>query len=193
MNNIHSKKDNFFVKGNGDQKMKTAFNNKISRSARTALHYVLVSLLAYFGAYYLTGTLHITSTFAPIGALWAVIVGVSVMQENWISTVEKARFQILGGLVGAILSLVYLKFLPFNPIGMVLLMGIAVFLCQSLDRPDYSTPAALTVAVILFFSHINPELSPLMNAGLRFSEVIIGSAIAVLIVRLLPHTRDQTI
>ena len=49
--------------------MKTAFNNKISRSARTALHYVLVSLLAYFGAYSLTGTLHITSTFAPIGAL----------------------------------------------------------------------------------------------------------------------------
>ena len=172
--------------------MKTAFNNKISRSFRTALHYVLVSLLAYSGAYYLTGTLHITSTFAPIGALWAVIVGVSVMQENWISTVEKARFQILGGLVGAILSLVYLNFLPFNPIGMVLLMGIAVFLCQTLDRPDYSTPAALTVAVILFFSHINPELSPLMNAGLRFSEVIIGSAIAILVIRLLPHARDQT-
>ncbi|MDP3395681.1 MAG: FUSC family protein [Methanoregula sp.] len=173
--------------------MNTAFNNKISRSFRTALDYVLVSLLAYSGAYYLTGTLHITSTFAPIGALWAVIVGVSVMQENWISTVEKARFQVLGGLVGAILSLVYLKFLPFNPIGMVLLMGIAVFLCQSLGRPDYSTPAALTVAVILFFSHINPELSPIMNAGLRFSEVIIGSAIAILVVRLLPHAKDQTV
>ena len=173
--------------------MKIAFNDKISRSARTALHYALVSLLAYFGAYFLTGTLHITSTFAPIGALWAVIVGVSVMQESWISTVEKARFQIFGGLVGAILSLIYLKFLSFNPIGMVLLMGIAVFLCQILNRPDYSTPAALTVAVILFFSHINPELSPLMNASLRFTEVIIGSAIAILIVRLLPHAKDQTV
>jgi uncharacterized membrane protein YccC len=173
--------------------MKNALNTNISRSARTALHYVLVSLLAYFGAYYLTGTLHITSTFAPIGALWAVIVGVSVMQENWISTVEKARFQILGGLVGAILSLVYLKFLPFNPVGMVLVMGFAVFLCLILNSPDYSTPAALTVAVILVFSHINPELSPFMNAGLRFSEVIIGSAIAILIVRLLPHARDQTV
>ena len=59
--------------------MKTAFNDTISCSARTALHYVLISLLAYFWAYYLTGTLHITSRFAPIGALWAVIVGVSVM------------------------------------------------------------------------------------------------------------------
>ena len=165
---------------------------KISGSAHIALHVILVSLLAYFGAYYLTGVVHITTTFAPIGALWAVIVGVSVLQENWTCTIEKARFQILGGLGGAILSLVYMKFLPFNPIGMVLLMGLSVFLCQTLDRPDYSLPAALTVAVILFFSHINPELSPVMNAGLRFSEVLIGSAVAILIVGLLPHTKDQT-
>lgn len=173
--------------------MENSFVNKIPNSTRIALHYMLVSLLAYAGAYYLTGMIHITTTLAPIGALWAVIVGISVMQATWTSTVERARFQIIGGFIGAILSLVYLKFLLFNPILMVLLMGLAVFLCQAVGRPDYSTPAALTVAVILFFSSINPELTPFMNAALRFSEVFIGSAIAILIVRLLPHTGDRTI
>lgn len=173
--------------------MVNTFFNKIPNSAHIALHYMLVSLLAYAGAYYLTGMIHITTTLAPIGALWAVIVGVSVMQVTWASTVEKARFQIIGGFIGAILSLVYLEFLLFNPILMVLLMGLAVFLCQAVGRPDYSTPAALTVAVILFFSSINPELTPFMNAALRFSEVVIGSAIAILIVRILPHTMDRTI
>jgi len=173
--------------------MKNSVINKISGSTRIALRYVLVSLLAYFGAYYLTDTIRHVSTKFAIGALWAVIVGVVVIQATWISTVEKARFQILGGLVGAILSLVYLEILPFNPVWMALLIGLAAFLFHSLNRPDYAVPAALTVAVILIFSYLNPELSPLMNAGLRFSEIIIGSAIAILIVGLLPYARDQTV
>jgi len=98
--------------------MKNTFINKISGSARIALRYVLVSLLAYFVAsvaYYLTDTIrHVSIAFA-VGTLWAVIVGVTVIQATWISTVEKARFQILGGLVGAILSLVYLEILPSYP------------------------------------------------------------------------------
>jgi len=173
--------------------MKNTFINKMSGSARIALCYVLVSLLAYFGAHYLTDTIiHISTKFA-IGALWAVIVGVVVIQATWISTVEKARFQILGGFIGAILSLIYLEILPFNPVWMGLLIGLAVFLCYTLNRPDYAVPAALTVAVILIFSYLNPELSPLMNASLRFSEIIIGCAIAILIVRLLPYAGYKTV
>lgn len=173
--------------------MNNTFINKISGSACIALRYVLVSLLAYFGAYYLTDTIHHDSTKFAIGTLWAVIVGVVVIQATWISTVEKARFQILGGLVGAILSLVYMEILPFNPVWMALLIGLVAFLFHSLNRPDYAVPAALTVAVILIFSYLNPELPPLMNAGLRFSEIIMGSTIAILIVGLLPYARDKTV
>ncbi|GAB6286349.1 MAG: hypothetical protein STSR0009_25500 [Methanoregula sp.] len=116
-----------------------------------------------------------------------------VIQATWISTVEKARFQILGGLVGAILSLVYMEILPFNPVWMALLIGLVAFLFHSLNRPNYTVPAALTVAVILIFFYLNPELPPLMNAGLRFSEIIMGSTIAILIVGLLPYARDKTV
>jgi len=169
------------------------FINKISGSARIAIRYALVSVLAYFGSYYLTDAIPHVSTRFAIGALWAVIVGVVVIQATLISTVEKAGFQILGGLVGAIVSLVYLEILSFNPVGMALLIGLVVFLFHSLNRPDYAIPAALTVAVILIFSYLNPELSPLINAGLRFSEIIIGSVIAILIVGFLPYARDKTV
>jgi len=171
--------------------MYTELQNRIFPSFRVALHYSLIALLAYFGAYYLTSAFNFTSHFAPVGALWAMIVGISVTQQTWQATAVKARTQILGGAVGAIVSIVYLAVFPVNPFGMVALIGSAVFVCQALDRPDYSMSAGLTVAVIMFFSLINPELPPLLNAGLRFTEVVIGSVIAVLVVQLVSLAENR--
>jgi uncharacterized membrane protein YgaE (UPF0421/DUF939 family) len=153
---------------------------------------MLVSLLAYYAAYYLTEMIVTGSVWFPVGPLWAVIVGIVVIQPTGKSTVQRAGFQVLGGLVGTIVSLVYLIILPFSPVLMAIVVGLAVLLCCALNRPEYSAPAALTVAVILIFSHINPDLSPFMNAGLRFSEVLIGTLVAILVVRLLPDAGDQT-
>ena len=66
---------------------------------------------------------------------------------------------------------------------MVLLIGCVVLICQITGLPDYSVSAGLTVAVILFFSQIYPDLAPLTNASVRFAEVVIGSVIAVLVVQ----------
>jgi hypothetical protein len=38
----------------------------------------------------------------------------------------------------------------------------------------------------------NPELSPFANAALRFTESVIGAAIAVLAVLLWPKTKEAT-
>jgi uncharacterized membrane protein YccC len=172
--------------------MYAELQNRIFPSFRVALHYSLIALLAYFGAYYLTSVFTITSHFAPVGALWAMIVGISVAQHTWQATAAKALTQILGGVVGAIASIVYLVVLPVNPFGMVVLIGIAVFACQVMDRPDYSVSAGLTVGVIMFFSIINPELPPLLNVGLRFTEVVIGSVIAVLVVQLISRAENRS-
>jgi uncharacterized membrane protein YccC len=66
---------------------------------------------------------------------------------------------------------------------MVVLIGCLVFLYQVFNRPDYSLSAALTVAVILHFSQVNADLTPLTNATLRFIEVVIGSVVAILAVK----------
>jgi uncharacterized membrane protein YccC len=158
---------------------------RIIASFRVALHYALVALVAYFAAYFLTGVFNITSHFAPVGALWAMIVGISVVQATGSETVTKARTQILGGMAGALATFIYLEALPVNPVGMVLLIGLIVFFCQVMEWPEYSVSAGLTVGVILFFSQVNPELPPVMNVSLRFIEVVIGSITAVLVVQLI--------
>lgn len=164
---------------------------RIVPSVRVAVHYSLIALLAYYSAFYLTSFIDITSRFAPIGALWAMIVGISVAQHTGKETALKAKTQILGGLLGAIAAFAYLLVLPSDSAGMVVLIGCAVLVCQLMGGPDYSVSAALTVAVILFFSHIYPEMLPLVNVSLRFAEVVIGSVIAVLVVQFFSFTEKK--
>ena len=159
-------------------------HTEIIASLRVAVHYALVALLAYYLAYQLTGFLHITSRFAAVGALWAMIVGISVVQATSQETAAKARTQILGGLVGSAATFAYLLLLPVHPIGMILLIGLVIFFCQIMGWADYSVSAGLTVGVILFFSQVNPELPHVINVILRFTEVLIGSITAVLVVQL---------
>lgn len=165
---------------------------KIVASLQVAVNYALVALLAYFLAFYLTRVLHITSHFAPVGALWAMIVGVSVVQATYRDTVAKARTQIIGGLIGCAATFVYLKVLPVGPVGMILLIGLVIFICQVMEWPDYSVSAGLTVGVILFFSQVNPELPHLLNIGLRFIEVLIGSITALLVVQLVSGVENRS-
>jgi uncharacterized membrane protein YccC len=168
--------------------MDNTLKTRMIPSFRVAIHYALIALFAYYGAYYLTSLIHTTSRYAPIGALWATIVGITVAQHTGRETAIKAKTQILGGLLGAVTSYIYLLVLPANPPGMVLLIGCVVLICQVMGWPDYSVSAGLTVAVILFFSQIYPELVPLTNVSIRFAEVVIGSVIAVLVVQFFSFT-----
>ncbi len=172
--------------------MDTTLKNRIIPSCRVAIHYALIALLTFYGAYYLTSLIHTTSRYAPVGALWAMIVGISVAQHTGKETAIKAKTQILGGLLGAITAFLYLLVLPANPPGMVLLIGGVVLICQLMGWPDYSVSAGLTVAVIMFFSQIYPDLAPVTNASVRFAEVVIGSVIAVLVVQFFSFAENSS-
>ena len=52
--------------------------------------------------------------------------------------------------------------------------------------------AALTVVLIMVTSNMHPQLDPIINAALRFSESCIGATIAVLIVLLFPGSIEET-
>jgi len=59
------------------------------------------------------------------------------------------------------------------------MIGLTVLICMALNIPSHARLAAITVAVIMVFSTLNPEVLPVVNATLRFCEVIIGSVVAV--------------
>jgi uncharacterized membrane protein YccC len=147
---------------------------------RIAIQDAAVCLLAYIAGFYFTRALNGSATH--IGALWSVVSGIVVLQATRRDTLASAWLRILGTLIGSIISAVYLSLLPFSPIGMAVSVGITVLVCQILRVPDHARLAAITVAVIMVVSLSDPQMNPLVNAGLRFAESCIGTALAVLAV-----------
>ena len=157
-----------------------------------AIQYALVAFFSFSGAYYVVRPLAGASDVFAIGSLWAMISGIIVLQDTRHNTVNSAHLQVLGALIGAVVSAVYLSFFPFSPPGMAFLIGITVLIClfANLDAP--ARLAALTVGVVLVFSTLNPGLNPLANAGIRFIEVVTGSAVAVVIVWVWPYLSNHS-
>ena len=158
----------------------------ISVAAQNAL----VGLAAYLAAFYFTALFH--SKSSTIGGLWSVISAIVVLQATTREAWKSALLRVRGTLIGAIVGSVYLYFLAFSAIGMALSMGLTVLLCDLLNVPDHGRLAAITVALIMVLSSLNPELSPFVNAALRFLESAIGAGIAVLAVMVWPQSEQAT-
>jgi len=155
-----------------------------------AIQNAVVCLVAYPCGACSTGVFHGES--ASMGGLWSVISGLVVLQATTRDTWKSAGLRVLGTLIGAVVSGLYLSFLPFSTVGMSLPIGVTIVLCRILKVPEHGRLAAITVAVIMVISHMNPSLNPIMNAALRFSESCIGAVAAVAIVLLTPRTETAS-
>ncbi len=154
-------------------------------AVRFAVISALVSSLAYLGGSRFTALFHGSS--AVVGGLWSMIAAVVVLQSTRRETLTSAGLRVLGTLVGAIISAIYLLFLPYSLVGMTVCIGLTVLLGQAMGAPTHARLAAITVAVIMATSHVNPALSPVLNAALRFAESCIGAGITVLAVHAWPE------
>ena len=153
-------------------------------AVRLAVQVALVSLSAYLCGFYFTSLFHGAS--AGTGGLWAVMSGIVVLQETRDKTWSSAGLQIIGTLVGSIISAAYLSTLPFSALGMAAAVFATALLCFVLRIPEHARLAALAVGVVMVVSSLHPTLDPLVNAALRFGEACIGTALAVLAILLWP-------
>jgi len=157
----------------------------ISRdAARVAVQSALVSLVSYWCGFYFTSVFHGAS--ASVGGLWSLISGLVVLQATRRNTWSSAWLRILGTFVGAVISATYLSWLPFTVVGMAASILVTVLLCHVARIPDHARLGAITVAVIMVLSSVNPTLNPILSGALRFTESCIGTAIAVLAVVVWP-------
>ena len=152
---------------------------------RIAIQTALVCLAAYLGGFYFTHLFHGASE--AIGGLWALISGVAVLQATRRDTWASAWLQVMGTFIGAVVSTVYLSFLPFNPFSMAVVIGVVMLLCKVLGIPEHARLASIAVAVIMVVSTLHPGLNPVLNAALRFTESCIGTALAVVAVLIWPE------
>ncbi|MEG0820567.1 MAG: FUSC family protein [Burkholderiaceae bacterium] len=114
------------------------------------------------------------------GALWAGVSGVVVLQATREKTESAAQLRVVGTLIGAILSGIYLSVASFSVLGLALCVFVTVLVCQRIGVPDNARLASATVVVVMALSVLHPDMPAFINAGLRFAESVIGAACAVL-------------
>ena len=153
--------------------------------ARVAVLSAVVSTLAFLGGSRFTALFHGSS--ALVGGLWSMISAVVVLQATRRATLTSAGLRVLGTLIGAAISWLYLSIFPYSLVGMTICIGLTVLLGQTTGTPDHARLAAITVAVIMITSSAHPTLSPALNASLRFAESCIGAGITVLAVHVWPE------
>ena len=145
-----------------------------------------VSGLAFLGGSRFTGPFHGTS--ALLGGLWSMISSLVVLQSSRRHTLSSSLRRVLGTLVGAVVSGLYLSFLSFSIGGMVACVGVTVLIGEAAGAPDHARLAAITVVIVMGTAVANPAVSPVVDAALRFGEACIGTGIAIGAVFLWPET-----
>ena len=151
----------------------------------------VAALLAYWIGFSFTSLF--PGYLPKIGGLWSAISAVVVTQLTRKDTTSSASLRVLGTAIGAFTSALYLTVLPFHPIGMAVAIFATGVICTALTVPSHGRLAAITVIVVMVTASLDPALSPGLNALLRFAESCIGTAVAVLVVLLWPHSgRDSS-
>ncbi len=140
---------------------------------------IAVVVGAFFGGFYFTTLFHEPTSL--VGGLWAVISAIIVIEASHKETYTSAKNRIIGSFIGAIVSGIYLIFFHFSLVGFTATIGVGVLICLLLGLPQSIKLTGITISVIMIVSTIVEDLHPFLNAGLRFAESAIGTAVALIV------------
>ncbi len=169
------------------------FRKPLRMTLIIGLEGALITLLSFYLGARFTAVFHGAS--AQLGGLWSVISGLVVLQSTIHETLKSSVLRMIGTFIGALICALYLWLFGFSLLGMALCAGLTLAVCYLLDIFEYARLAAATVVVIAVVSSRSPEISPFLNAFLRFAEAAIGVGICIVCVyalRLLLRPRVTT-
>ena len=165
------------------------FNNKIAVSKDTLknshsfipviIKNIAVAAFAFTCGFYFTSLFHEPTSL--IGGLWAVMAAIMVIEASHKETFTAAKKWIIGSLIGAAISGIFLLFFSFTILGFVITIGIGALICLLLGFPQSIKLTGITISAVVIVSAISKDLHPFANSGLRLSESIIGAGTAVLV------------
>lgn len=142
-------------------------------------------LLAYLLGAHLTGHFHEESRW--MGSMLAAISSVVVLQGDLKTSIRQGWLRVIGTFIGTVIAYLYLILFPFTLWGMVVTVFVLDLLCMLFGIPDNGRMATITLVVILIVSKMSPDLSPLINGLLRFTEATVGAFIGIGLAWLLDH------
>ncbi len=127
-------------------------------------------------------TLLFDHSTSMIGGLWSVISAILVLEATSPETYISAKNRLLGTFFGALVSGGYLFFFSFTIFSFVVAIGVGVLVCFLFGHPQNIKLCGITISVVVLSSTIGHDLHPFTNAGLRFAESAIGTAVAIIVV-----------
>ena len=113
-----------------------------------------------------------------LGGMWAVIATVFVVRDSYAKSLAAALSRMAATLVSFALCLAYLAFLPFQPWGLAILVGLSVLVTALIGRPDDAITAAITTTVVLVVAELSPH-DAWQQPILRLADTAIGAAVGL--------------
>lgn len=137
----------------------------------------LAVFCSYWLGTYITGLFHEDTQL--LGAMLASISSIVVLQADVKTSEHQGWLRVLGTFIGAVIAYLYLTLFPFTIEGMILSVFVLELMCMLVKIPDNGKMATITLVVVLIISKKSPDLPPLLNGFLRFSEASIGAIVSI--------------
>lgn len=135
-------------------------------------------MLAYLLGYAITSHFHEASSLT--GAMLACVSAIVVQQQPDIGqAIRQGWLRVLGTFIGAVVAYIYLVNFRFSAVGMVVAVVLEEVACMLFKVPDNGKIATITLVIVLIVSEESPDLTPLANGLLRFSEATIGAIVGI--------------
>lgn len=174
--------------------MMDTFENKLWHrifrkcSILLAIEAMLVTILPYFAGFYLSRSYGFAAP--AVAGLWSAISGILVLQVTIEETTSAAWLRILGSLVGAITSFIFLELMGYTILTLAITMLVTVILTSLFKIKHTLRLACLTGQVIIIVGMMG-HLPILLNCVSRFAESLVGSLIALAVAGLFHPLRKK--
>ncbi|WP_169727877.1 FUSC family protein [Desulfovibrio inopinatus] len=154
----------------------TRFMMSLSRFFRTMhWHHAVKTAVAGLFTWFVTQGLHLDQGY------WAILTAIIVMQSNVGGSLKAGWIRFLGTTVGATVGAACALFLGHGGWPLFVSMLITMLICSNVTLLRDSVRVAALTAVIILFVSDNANQHPLYLALMRFIEISLGIATALIV------------
>jgi uncharacterized membrane protein YgaE (UPF0421/DUF939 family) len=155
---------------------------KLKRLSKADVIYVIAltiaSLIAYVLTYYILEPF-VSRPNDMLGGMWATIATVFVLKDSRDLSVRAGIVRFIATCVSFVLTFVYLLLLPFNPVGMAVVIGLGTIVVLLLCRREDVVTTAITTAVLMVVAGLGPASLAWTIPPLRLLDTVIGIIVGV--------------
>lgn len=114
-----------------------------------------------------------------LGGMWATVASIFVFQPTRAKAMSAALSRLSATCVSFALCLAYLLLLPFNPVGLAVLIGLGAVIMMMLGRPEDIVTTGITTTVVMVVAAIGPANEAWHQPLLRLADTVVGIAVGV--------------